>query len=639
MVGGVCAACAAGCASCSGTAAACLSCAETFVLSGSQCICGAQTFLSGTACAICGVSCLRCTSPTACLSCNANYYTHLGQCLLACPDSFFPDSVTGNCESCSSDCPSPEVTWTVANQFQDGDTYTIQMELNGTLPVTTLQHINADTFGITFFYPNGSFANKTVSSVTYIAANKTLNLNVDLSAAGAGRMLQTALFYPEVTVRDGQVFSTEVAIVNVRANFNFVQASEAEAVRRREGVNAVLGLAGSVLVLVVGVLSYLLGHNSLGLLVVSQLLFLNYMEGTAIAPDAAVFFTNTRVLCLEFARPLASLFPGPASFQDSFFERPSVLSHGLLVLLISTAGLVLSALSLAASLHVAGDSALDLFRSERAPLCFLVQQRRGWRWRLVLARLASVLMLAGRLPVLFFSFSTLFYLPSDSPLNTGALAAAGLSLALNGAIGLAGFVRSVLRAKERHLVYHPLEAPNYCAFGQQGLVEQFDLVVQFIAGAIFAFRISGLLRLFLVVAIFVRETIGLTDIQGCLQKTLGIFMTVVKSVFIILLVVLNSPTTMFVMLVVLALGHIAQSFADEFYNEVEAEPCDEQPGSELPAFFKEEEELEPDKAVVVKEKEVKTKYVSTAKRLSKLHKLDAMMPADTPNDNVEGFML
>ncbi|KCV69785.1 hypothetical protein H696_03230 [Fonticula alba] len=60
-------------------------------------------------CLPCAHPCLRCTlpeHPTACTACMPGNYFHQGQCLLACPDGFWPDHLELKCAACSAACAS-----------------------------------------------------------------------------------------------------------------------------------------------------------------------------------------------------------------------------------------------------------------------------------------------------------------------------------------------------------------------------------------------------------------------------------------------------------------------------------------------------------------------------------------------------
>jgi hypothetical protein len=564
-IGTICVPCAQGCATCMTTASNCLTCLETFVLSSANsCVCGSGTFLQGASCTVCGLNCKTCQSFTNCTTCLDGYSLN-GQCLSQCPPNYYSDTVTGKCTPCSSDCPSQKISWIVFGQYQTGNEYVLQLKLNGTLPTLSFGNINAETFGLSFIYPNGSFTNRTINSVTYLPANQTLNLVVLLNSSSLRRVLQAVeLFYPQVRLKNGNVFPAETTVVNLRSNFNFVPAAQAAAITKDKELNTALGIVSALLILLPAVALYLLGHNTVGMVLVGQLLLLNYLSTTPIPMNEAAFYEGIRVLCFEFVRPLASLFTVPPNMQDSFYTVPSILNHGLLALLINLVGMVLGVLAWGFKFYVVTDSLhLSVFDSEEASPCFLTSQLRRFRWRLLAMRGASLLMLFCRLPVIFFSLSTLYYLPNNSVLNKAGLAVAALALALQGLVFGAGFVLRMIKERDAYLLYHPLETPNFCEFVQASLISQFDLLVQFTAGLIFAFRISGLLRLFVIIMMFLRESIAMLEKKGLLRRGTGVALTILQSVFVTVLVVTSSPIAMFVLSVLLAAGHIGMAVIDE----------------------------------------------------------------------------
>ena len=70
--------------------------------------CGVETYVDGSVCRDCASNCLTCGGGAVadCTQCVTGFFVFLStnQCLNPCPDSYFGDAGSGNCEPCANSC-------------------------------------------------------------------------------------------------------------------------------------------------------------------------------------------------------------------------------------------------------------------------------------------------------------------------------------------------------------------------------------------------------------------------------------------------------------------------------------------------------------------------------------------------------
>ena len=82
-----------------------MTCKNGLVSRDGQCTqnCGDGFYLFRGLCVSCDKSCRSClNSPTQCIDCAQGYIRLASNCVIACPDKTFLDSLTGSCRQCSS---------------------------------------------------------------------------------------------------------------------------------------------------------------------------------------------------------------------------------------------------------------------------------------------------------------------------------------------------------------------------------------------------------------------------------------------------------------------------------------------------------------------------------------------------------
>lgn len=227
------------------------------------------------------------------------------------------------------------------------------------------------------------------------------------------------------------MFATSTQITNQKSFYSFVPAEQLQLYDKEASLAEILGYVMAVLGLLVALVAYAGGHNSIPFLTAYQLAFACFISGGFIKPEEGIYFDRLGVASWVFFYPFASKFPTTAS-QPSFNFNYNIFLYGGGLLTLWVFYLSVNVYCIVFKVIEENNFFNPLLPSTH-PNLFLVQQVRHFRPASMLLRAISFLHLSCVLPLLVYSvLSFTLYNPADplSPSSaiTGALVVAALLL-------------------------------------------------------------------------------------------------------------------------------------------------------------------------------------------------------------------